>query len=252
MININHVFFDGEKELEDSSLSFKGKKTPLTKLAIDIIKKVQELDDFKNPQFKGDKIYENSPYVIDFPTNEDINIDVVFVNKNEELLDYWCAPENVVGLHCLNSGAFESSDGDFISTKHRVLVTLEEEALKKILIDNKNEYTEEFLTKVYINTITHELGHCLEWIQNTNGLTPNEVQNLIEDDYIDVSFNEIITGDGILFKKNKYETKNDLEDAMEKRVEEMGMSWLNQIDIDKDLLKKAIRSCKRKNIFKLR
>lgn len=255
MIKLNCVFFDGKKEIEDEGLSFRGQNSPLTKLAMDIVSKVELLDSFKNPVFKGEKIFDNTNCKIDAPV-EDIEIDIVFINRDEDLLDYWAAPEDIVGLHCLNSGAFESSDGDFLSTKHRVVVTIDEKDFKQSIYNNReslrygqnDKSQDEMFLKLYMNTITHELGHCLEWIENTNGLTPSQVQNLIESDEIFADFNDIITGDGIIFEKGLYGSDDELEDVMENRVENKGMEWLNSIDIDKKLIKNALTlSNKKKN-----
>lgn len=257
MIKLNCIFFDGEKEVDDASLNFKGKKTPLTRLAIDIVNKVQELDSFINPNFKGEIIFNDIGDLIKPPS--EIEIDIVFANKNDEILSYWEAPEGVVGLHCLNSGAFESSDNDFLSTKHRVLVTLDESNLRSVIKTNRENQmydkddnsNDELYLKLYMNTITHELAHCLEWIENTNGLPPSEIQNMIESDDIHFNFEEIITGDGILFEKGAYGTGEYLEDVMENRVEEKGMTWLNSIELNNKLVKKLL-DVKKKNTLNLR
>lgn len=250
MIKINPVFFDGEKEVNDSSLNFKGKKSPITRLALDIINKVQDLDDFKNPKFKGEIIYENKENVVNPPTN-DIEIDVVFANRSEELYDYWFAPDDSMGFHCLQSGAFEKSDGDFISTKHRVLVTLDEDDLKTKIKENKNQFKNEECLILYMNTVTHELAHCLEWIENTNGLPPNEVEAMIQAGSIDYSLDDIITGNGILYPSNKCSDKDEIEDIMEDRVEAKGMFWLSQIEMDKKLIKKILKINNKKSLYKI-
>jgi hypothetical protein len=251
MIKIKPIFFDGNAIFDDSDLSFSGQDLSITKLMIDVAKKVESLDAFQNPIFKGGNIFETKEKFlsqdIQNPEQKDFEIEMVFIDK--ENIDLWGIPDNVLGVYMSSSGAMEDEDQDFLAKKHRVVIIVDEdylyshikhERLKQVHI-NDNSYDEDYL-KSYLNTVTHELAHCLEWIENTNGISPSEIMNLTEEDIVDLSIEDIITGHGILFDFNEELSSQYLIDKMEERVESKGMTWLNEIELDDKLVHNVLNN----------
>lgn len=251
-IKFKPVFFDNE-DFDDESLEykFKYKKHPAIEIYLDILEQIKDLDDFNNFKFKADKIFETKEKfdeVNPLPPKE-VEIEVMFLNPDEDLIDMWAAPDNITGFHALSSGVFEIFDDDILSKKHRVAVLFDPEKLeiafkKHRLLQrdvNDNKYDMDFYHG-YFNTITHELAHCKEFIENTNGLTPSEVMNLCEEEMVDLTLDDICNGNGILFDYKENVEKYDLNELMEERVEEKGMIWLSKIEIDNKKIEKLTKT----------
>lgn len=187
------------------------------------------------------------------------DIDIVLID-NDELFDYWEAPEDSLGFHAINSGAFESVDEDCLSARHRIVIMVSEDALKQRIetslaldSDDCRDHRYDYVMASLV-TITHELSHCLEFIKNSNGLTPSEAQNAYEDAYgyadedgeanesgpIVHSVDDLATGHGILFAFDENRSQEEVIAIMEDRVEEKGIEWLHNCKIDGDLMAKVI------------
>jgi hypothetical protein len=243
MIKINPIFFDGVAALEEEEYSFKNKESKLTKLLIQIANQAENLPNLKQPNFKGDNVFKEG-CISKIP--EKLEIELVFID-NEDLMDFWNAPDNVLGFHSYSSGAYESTDQDFLATKHRIILYVNEEHLKNhIKEERKNEldptsnrHDSEYLFN-YLVTVTHEIAHCVELIEHANGLTPSEIQNMIDNGEIFYDLMDLSTGNGILFDFNESYSYSDLEEIMEERVEAKGVDWLNKINIDKKLFQEVL------------
>jgi len=240
-INIKH--FDGSDFCEDE-LTYKSKDTLISKLMEDVALKTELLDELKNPSFKLAQ-GEIDDCGIEMPV-KDVFIEVVLID-NPEIFDYFDAPENSLGFHAINSGVYESDDGDVLSKKHRVFIMVDESCLKNIIknerdceIDPTSSRNDAEYLKSYLVTVTHELAHCVEFITNANGLTPSDVANENENGNLSWDVREISTGHGILFPYDEDLEFSELVDIMEERVEEKGIKWLDEIKMDESLFNKAL------------
>lgn len=252
-VKLNPIFLDNDSDFKDDIIDyeFKLKKHPITKMYLDVIEKLNNVDNFVDFDFKGEKIFETKEKFkeVNPVPPDNISIDIIFLNKDEELLDQWCVPERIMGFHAINSGVFEIKDNDMLSKKHRVGIVVDpelfnEEFTKNRLFQrdiNSNEFDMDFIY-AYFNTLTHELAHCKEFIENTNGMTPYEVANLQEEEMVDLTFYDISNGHGILFDFDENNDRYELDEIMEERVEAKGMSWIHKIKLNEMLIDSLIKS----------
>lgn len=240
MITITPVLFDGEIACEPSE-TYKSENSPLHKLVVHVIEQMMTHTALRSPQWLGHKIVEKPELAPPVPS-EPINIDFVLIDNNDAM-SYWDVPKHCLGFHALTSGIYESEDGDVLSAKHRVVMKLCEEQYRRyVLEERRNEVDStsgrhdlEYLIS-YLVTITHEIAHCVEWISWTNGMTPSDVQNGIEDESIDLSMLDISAGNGIIMDFDGEISDDKLNSLMEERVEGKGRRWLRDLDLDPDLI----------------
>ncbi len=240
MITITPVLFDGGIVGEPSE-TYKSENSPLHKLVVHVIEQMMTNTALRSPQWLGHKIVAKPEFAPPVPS-EPINIDFVLID-NADAMSYWDVPKHCLGFHSLTSGVYESEDGDVLSTKHRVVMKLCEEQYRRyVLEERQNEvdstssrYDLEYLIS-YLVTITHEIAHCVEWISWTNGMTPSDVQNGIDDESIDLKMLDISAGNGIIMDFDEDMTDDRLTDLMEERVEGKGRQWLRDLTLDPDLI----------------
>lgn len=240
MITITPVLFDGGI-VGDPSETYKSENSPLHKLVVHVIEQMMTNTALRSPQWLGHKIVAKPEFAPPVPS-EPINIDFVLID-NADAMSYWDVPKHCLGFHSLTSGVYESEDGDVLSTKHRVVMKLCEEQYRRyVLEERQNEvdstssrYDLEYLIS-YLVTITHEIAHCVEWISWTNGMTPSDVQNGIDDESIDLKMLDISAGNGIIMDFDEDMTDDRLTDLMEDRVEGKGRQWLCDLTLDPDLI----------------
>lgn len=240
MITITPVLFDGGIVGEPSE-TYKSENTPLHKIVVHVIEQMMTHPALRSPQWLGHKIVAESEFAPPVP-NKPINIDFVLID-NDEAMSYWDAPSNCLGFHSLTSGVYESEDGDILSTKHRVVMKLCEKQYRRYVLEERQQETDptssrhdlEYLIS-YLVTITHEIAHCVEWISWTNGMTPSDVQNGIEDESIDLKMLDISAGNGIIMEFDGDMSDDKLNHLMEERVEGKGRQWLRDLALDPDLI----------------
>lgn len=245
MILIKPIFFNGEKILNNKNLSFEYNESSIMNLFKELLMKTENLEHLLYPKFKGEKINIKNK-------KEKITINFIFIDK-KELLDYWNAPEDAIGFHSISSGAYEKQDKDFIAKEHRVFLYFNEKEFQKNINKLPKENQKKYL-KYYLSTITHEIAHCVEFIENSNGLTPKEVEDLIQNKKINVNLMDICSGNGTIFDYSSKYSYFDLEKIMEDRVEDKGENWLEEVKLSEEVInnivKKITSTVKTKNKLK--
>lgn len=243
MITITPVLFDGDIVCEPTE-TYKSQNTPLHAIVMDILEKMKSHKALTQPEWLGHKIVPHPELAPAVPT-EPVNIEFVLVD-NDEAMAYWDAPEYCLGFHAMTSGVYESEDGDVLSTKHRVVMKICEEQYRQYVAEERQQEMDPTSTRndleyllSYLTTVTHELAHCVEWISWTNGMTPSEVQNAIEDETVDLTMRDISAGNGIVMEFDDQISELKLNDLMEARVEEKGRDWLSEISLDNALVAKV-------------
>jgi len=204
-------FFDDNPEMVYSS-----ENTPLHRLFVHVLDKLNETNGFGEVKFLRNED-EVEYYSLETEPSEDAEIDVVFIDNKDLVEWYNVNPEETVGIHCITSGPFEIVDGDVISHRNRVVVYLNEEYLKRFIAEermmesdpNSDRHDIEYMMS-YLNTVTHELAHAVEFIECTHGLTPSEAESIFCDSEY---WSEMGAGLGVYTDPSKIlETQKKLND----------------------------------------
>lgn len=242
--NLNIVELDGEKTLEDSDYTYHSSETAFHKLLVDTIVKLQSLPDFNEIKFKRNKD-DIEIFGLDESPTQDIDIDIILADNNE-VLDFYHVPNNVLGVCCTSAGVFEEEDMDCVAAKQRVIIIVDEEAIKKRFSEERNQELDpssdrndgEYLFSE-LATVAHELAHAVEFIECSHGLSPQDAESMFEDGEQYLSLNDLGAGRGVYIgsEVTDYET---LHQVMEERVESKGRDWLSQIELDSTLFEDAL------------
>jgi hypothetical protein len=181
-------------------------------------------------------VKENYPN-IDFPTSVDIKI--LMVDNNEIFKDYFdndSAKKTLGFFNLINSknilGATETPD-EFI-----VVIEADINNFNRIYNDYAKilNITKEDMLSRYLVTLTHEISHAVEFIENSGGLTPFVVEELFEKDLFEYEVDTCATGYGVSKYHQDYDgvKKEDdaqITDIMEDRVELKGRKLYHQLNI---------------------
>lgn len=197
-----------------------------------------------NKNFHNNKSYKD----VSFPENDStIDINVLFTNKKELVFEKLILD----GTDDIAEGAFIMQDtAGFWGGKNEylnsfnIIVPIEylyfqgdiNEKVLSDINDGVGENYQEHLEK-YLNTITHEVIHALEFIENAGGLTPKEVEKLYEERKLDFGLLEASTGYGQLNYANDFGELSSLDffeinEIVEERVEHKGLLLLESLNID--------------------
>ena len=98
------------------------------------------------------------------------------------------------------------------------------------------DITKEELLSRYLVTLTHEICHAVEFIENSGGLTPFKVEELFEADLFGHDVDSCATGHGHLKYAKDYvgvdrEDDDAVTDIMEDRVESKGIILYQKLNI---------------------
>jgi hypothetical protein len=98
------------------------------------------------------------------------------------------------------------------------------------------DITKEEMLNRYLITLTHEISHAVEFIENSGGLTPFAVEELFEKDLFEHEVDTCATGYGVSKYQQDYQGVNKDDDAqindiMEDRVELKGQILYHQLNI---------------------
>lgn len=244
-IRIKPVFFDGAI-IGEPALSFRQQNTPLTRLVLQMATACESLPAFKTPTFRlpeADRVEAELPSV----PGSDIEIELVLID-NPELMCDWDVPDSALGFHALTVGAFERVDGVPYSAQHRVVMLVDEQALREHLAESRAEemdptssrYDREHL-EAWLITLTHELAHAVEFIENGNGLSPNEAFNLWDEGALSYSLFELESGNGMRIPYDDVATRDVLLEHLEDRIEALGREWFHALPIDRKLIAAVAR-----------
>lgn len=195
---------------------------------------------------------EYNIYGIKFPENVDINI--IFVNGSEAFNHYF---EQDVSEKTF--GVFNISNGDgllgeeYLAKDFSVLVDASYESFintyKKFSENNK----EDFISR-YLVTLTHEINHALEFIENSGGLTPYQVEDYFDAGLFDYTVDDCCTGYGLPKYFDDFDgidNEDEIYQIMEERVENKGRYMFEFLDIPLEKIKSLIPKEENKNKIKI-
>lgn len=191
---------------------------------------------------------------IHFPESQDLNI--FFRNKTFELIDSLELPDRVQGAFILNDeeGLLIGEKGCpdsfniiiFIDDKEMEDV-IEHETFLDIDCGMPSDISREFHLVSFGNTLTHEIEHALEFMENSGGLTPAQVKELNQSRDFNYDVFACMTGYGMENYGNSYdeidkrmleddllliEVENDIFAIVEERVETNSRKKIEMLDID--------------------
>ena len=209
----------------------------------------------KNDSFSLDTeaIREEHP-TIDFPDSKDLNI--IFRNTDKELLDSLSLPDETQGAFILsdNEGLLTGTKGYPDSFNVVVFINdkemeefVEHETYLDIEAGIPSENSRDFHLTSFCNTLTHEIEHAIEFMENSGGLTPHEVRemNILGDFNYDIF--SCMTGYGMEKYGSSYDeidqrmlkddlsimqVENDIIDIVEERVETNSRRKLENSGVD--------------------
>lgn len=105
--------------------------------------------------------------------------------------------------------------------------------------------TKEEMLSLYCITLTHEITHALEFIENSGGLTPLQVDDLFKEKLFEYDIDKCSTGYGYLHYQKDYIGIDEKDDdtiyaIMEDRVEAKGRKLYQQLNISDNELSNAL------------
>jgi hypothetical protein len=217
--------------------------------------------------------YKHSDII--FPDKQEVN--VLFMEKDPDLLEF-------IGLHEQTQGAFltVNTDGlmketsDEYPDSFNIIIFVDDNYMEALIeqeafqdmaygipLDVSREDT---LTRI-TNTLTHELEHAIEFMENSGGLTPHRVNDLNRKGEFGYDVYACMTGYGTAKHGKDFEEidkimleedlslrfiEDDIEQIVEARVENNSMKKLESMDIDFNAIYKAestkLRNSKRDSI----
>lgn len=228
-MNIN---FKIKEAQEDYKLTTANKISEVYSL---IVEKLNELD------LKIINDYENDHEDIKFPKKIDINI--IFVNGTDVFNHYFDAEvsKNTYGVFNISNGnGFLGEDS--LANEFSVLVDASYESFKNVYDNYSTDNKVDFISR-YLVTLTHEINHALEFIENSGGLTPYQVDEYFDSGLFDYTVNDCCTGYGLPKYFNDFENvfdEDDIYEIMEERVEHKGRDMLKKLNISEDNIKSLI------------
>lgn len=188
---------------------------------------------------------------IDFP--KEVNIEVILVNGNEIFKQYFDDEDanKTYGLFPVNDGEDELGNEKFLD-KYMVFVDASEKSFKDSIKKYSPKDNENFIN-MYLVTITHELQHALEFIENSGGLTPYKVYKYQKQGRFPYTVDDCCTGFNLPKYKEQYKNitdKDKIYQITEDRVEKNGRDMFFNLNVPYSLISKLIH--KKKNMLKIR
>lgn len=233
MIDVNFTI-DGLKS-GNSNLDFKA-ENPISQFYRVLTDRLNDLN-IQLPQNFKEK-YPN----IDFP--ECVEIKILMVDNNQIFKYYF--DDDAAGT---TLGFFNLTNSKNIlgttNVPNDFIIVVEADVKGVDFIYNKfaeqlNETKPEILSR-YLITLTHEICHALEFIENSGGLTPLQVETLFEKDLFEYDVDSCATGFSHPkyqkeFKGVDYEDDQRIYDIMEDRVEIKGRKLYQKLNVSTDEL----------------
>jgi len=229
---------DGLK-LKDDKLSFK-KENEISMLYREMTKQ------FNNQLISIDNIYDNTNLNIKFPDN--VNIKILLVDNKEIFSYYFEDYEKTMGFFNINNAEGILGESE-LADEFVVLVEADPQSFNDLYNTYKDRITgtkSDFLNR-YLITLTHELNHAFEFIQNAGGLTPMQVDEFYQSGKFPYSVDQCCTGYGLEMYKDVYQGLDEDQDAdtiesiMEDRVENKGVEMFKNLDLSFLKLKQSTK-----------
>lgn len=168
---------------------------------------------------------------------DEITVEIMLIPNRDayEALGVECDDTSPLGVFLTTGGPLEGEES-YLATRFRVLVLCDErEFVSHLLVErdsemdpSSTEYDHEYVA-AFLNTLTHEVAHAVEFISHGHGLTPAQVEIWNDMGVLDRDLTDIITGRWI-----RADMQDDLfvdigltTEVMEVRVERTGRKWLS-------------------------
>ena len=239
------IHFDGEELLDAPSLSFAYADHPWTRLMEHVAQLAIQQPRFQDVATRY--VNEHGEATLE-PAPGPFEIELVFIS-NREVLEYWDVDRRAMGVHTCGSGPFEARDGTDLASHHRIVVVCNPEETRRFMVQERlkeldplsHQHDTSYIAASLI-TLTHELVHCIELMEHGNGWTPFDLQGMHEGEEIDLSLYDLSSGHGILFPFDGELSVKELEDIMERRVEDAGRELFYDLAMDSELFEAAYDS----------
>ena len=162
-----------------------------------------------------------------------VGVDIYFTTDPEIFLNFNIHNDDgygVLGFQAITTGDGLLGESEYMDN-HACIIVIDEKKYNEC--KENNFLNERAFLKSYLTTITHELNHIFEFIENSGGFSPRELDNIHECDDIEFNHFDCMTGYNILpmFDSGDLDPDDALE-IMEERVELKGVRLLNKLDID--------------------
>lgn len=207
---------------------------------------VSNLNDLQiNIENQHEKSFQN----IEFPSK--VDIEVILLNGNDFFKKIFeNDAERTFGVFIVTTGDKIFGNDELID-KFVILVDSSEKTFNNLYEkygkDNKIDFIER-----YLSTMTHEVQHALEFIENGGGLTPFKVDQLYKKGEFKYNADECSTGYNLPKYESFYKNIKDEEEIylmMEERVESKGRDMFYDLNLLESDLKTLIP--KKKHKFKM-
>lgn len=199
-----------------------------------------------------DNNYKEHYKEIDFPDSVDINI--IFVDGNKAFNFYFdeeVAQQTYGVFNITNGDGFLGED--YLAKEFTVLIDASDETFDSTYKKDSGNNKIDFISR-YLVTMTHEIQHALEFIENSGGLTPHQVEDLFDNEVFDYSVNDCSTGYGIPQYFDDFEGVQDEDEVyqiMEERVELKGRKMFNDLNIPLHIINTLNKDIKKSRKLKI-
>lgn len=214
------------KELEYESSEFNDK---MRDLMIETIKRIE--GQYKSLSTRHNKL--THPDII-FPDSADI---VCYFSTNPEIeFNFNIHNEGgVLGFQAITTGDGLLGETEYME-HHALVILIDEEKYNDMKNNSFIMEDEEGFLENYLATITHEMSHIFEFIKNSGGLSPRDIDNLHETDDFEFNHFDCMTGYNILpmFDACNLDPDDALE-IMEERVELKGQKMIKGLSLDNEI-----------------
>jgi hypothetical protein len=224
-LNVQSLSLDEDYEIAPAK-----EGTPLT-----ILVRALALALEQHPDLRSVKCLINqasNPDILFPEPDSTVRVDVVLCDKYEDIpsiLDNSMEPP--LGVFATSSGLFDREK--WYADTFRVIVALNERKvrenfrhLRALEMNPKSDMHDQQYLEAYLNTLTHELVHAVEFITHGGGLTPEQVDGVYEDGLLAASVEDVCSGRGLRTDMPAYLSDSTANAMMEDRVEAKGREWL--------------------------
>lgn len=241
---------DGLKTGNDN-LDFSG-ENEISKFYRILVDRLNDLN-IKLPQ----NVKEKYPS-LDFP--EAVEVKIFMIDNNNIFQEYFDddSAKKTLGLFNLTNSKRILGNTD-ITDEFIVLIEADVDNFNHIY--NKYakylEVTKEEMLSRYLVTLTHEICHAVEFIENSGGLTPFKVEELFEADLFGHDVDSCATGYGHVKYDKEYigidrDDEDSITDIMEDRVELKGRRLYQRLKISTDELSEILIHTPPKSVSKIK
>ncbi|WP_455233471.1 hypothetical protein [Geopseudomonas aromaticivorans] len=191
---------------------------------------------------------------IEFPDPQsEISIEVVLCGATDDIpavLDHDFGGQSPLGAFATSSGLFDTSA--WLADRFRVLVSCSEDDLRQHILDERSQEMDPYSGQhdhhylfSYLNTLTHELRHAVDFIEHGNGLTPSQVDDFNDTGDFEFGLRDVANGRGIRDDVDAELDDDEADNLMEDRVEAAGREWLSWAlaKIEPGLFEEALAAC---------